>query len=440
MAKYPRVVVVGAGFGGLWATKTLARSSVEVILIDRNNYHTFFPLLYQAAAAELEPADIAYPVRSILRKQSNVRFIMAEVTKVDLMAQVVETDGPIIPYDYLILSMGSSSHFFGIPGAAEVAYPLRTLEQAVALRNHILSCFEQAACGLDTDQRQRLLTFVIVGGGPTGVEFAGALAELVYGSFMEDYPTLDIRDVHVVLLEAMGSLLSNLREPLRRYTLTRLRKKKVEVRLGAQVVQITAQAVQLNDGEIIPTETVIWTAGVQGAPLAQNLGLPIIRTGQVSVLPTLQVEGYPEVYVIGDLASVEEDEPPLPMVAPVAIQQGVVAARNIIRQIDNRPLRPFDYEDIGTMAVIGRNAAVAHLLGRWRFTGFPAWLLWLGVHLLRLIGFRNRLVVLINWAWDYLFYERVIRLILPRKTMTVSKGFCNSVKNTILSLKQEVKQ
>ncbi|GIK37379.1 MAG: pyridine nucleotide-disulfide oxidoreductase [Chloroflexota bacterium] len=421
MAKYPRVVVVGAGFGGLWATKTLARSSVEVTLIDRNNYHTFFPLLYQVAAAELEPADIAYPVWSILRKQSNVRFIMAEVTKVDLIAQVVETDGPIIPYDYLILSMGSSSHFFGIPGAAEVAYPLRTLEQAVALRNHILSCFEQAACTLDTNLRQRLLTFVIVGGGPTGVEFAGALAELVYGSFMADYPTLDTRDVHLVLLEAMGSLLSNLPEPLRRYTLTRLHKKRVEVRLGAQVVQITTQAVQLNDGEIIPTETVIWTAGVRGAPLAQNLGLPIIRTGQVSVLPTLQVEGYPEVYVIGDLASIEEDEHPLPMVAPVAIQQGVVAAQNIIRQIDNRSPGPFDYKDIGTMAVIGRNAAVAHLLGRWGFTGFPAWLLWLGVHLLRLIGFRNRLVVLINWAWDYLFYERVVRLMLPRKMMPVSE-------------------
>jgi NADH dehydrogenase len=300
----------------------------------------------------------------------------------------------------------------------------------VALRNHLLSCFEQAAYTLDTTQRQQLLTFVIVGGGPTGVEFAGALAELVYGSFMKDYPTLDTRDVHVVLLEAMGSLLSNLPEPLHRYTLTRLRQKKVEVRLGAQVVQITTQAVQLNDGEIIPTETVIWTAGVRGAPLAQTWGLPIIRTGQVRVMPTLQVEGYSEVYVIGDLVSVEGEEPPLPMVAPVAIQQGVVAAQNIIRQIDNRPLQPFDYEDIGTMAVIGRNAAVAHLLGRWSFTGFPAWLLWLGVHLLRLIGFRNRLVVLINWAWDYLFYERVIRLVLPRKIMPVSKGFCHNVKNS----------
>ncbi|MCB0190690.1 MAG: NAD(P)/FAD-dependent oxidoreductase [Anaerolineae bacterium] len=422
MNERPKVVIVGAGFGGLWATKTLARSSVEVILIDRNNYHTFFPLLYQVAAAELEPVDIAYPVRTTLRKLSNVRFIMAEVNKVDLVAQVVETDGSAIAYDYLILAMGSRVHFFGVPGVDEFAYPLRTLEQAITLRNHILSCFEQASCAADANHRRRLLTFVIVGGGPTGVEFAGALAELVYGSFMEDYPTLNTQDVRIVLLEAIGTVLSNLPERLQHYTLTRLHEKHIEVRLKAQVTRVTYKTVQLNDGEIIPAETVIWTAGVCGDPLAQIWGLPVTRTGQVRVKPTLQVEGHPEVYVIGDLASVAENNHPLPMVAPVAIQQGMLAARNIIRQINTQALHAFDYKDMGTMAVIGRNAAVANLLSRWSFTGFPAWLLWLGVHLLRLIGFRNRLVVLINWAWDYLFYERVVRLILPRKRKPVSKG------------------
>lgn len=422
MNERPKVVIVGAGFGGLWATKTLARSSVEVILIDRNNYHTFFPLLYQLAAAELEPVDIAYPVRTTLRKISNVRFIMAEVNNVDLVAQVVEIGGSAIAYDYLILAMGSRAHFFGVPGADEFAYPLRTLEQAIALRNHILSCFEQAACAMDANHRRQLLTFVIVGGGPTGVEFAGALAELVYGSFMEDYPTLNTQDVRIVLLEGIGTVLSNLPERLQRYTLTRLHKKSIEVRLKAQVTRVTAEVVQLNDGEIILTETVIWTAGVRGDPLAQTWGLPVTRTGQVSVKPTLQVEGYPEVYVIGDLASVAEHEHPLPMVAPVAIQQGMLAARNIIRQINTQTPHTFDYKDMGTMAVIGRNAAVANLLSRWSFTGFSAWLLWLGIHLLRLIGFRNRLVVLINWAWDYFFYERVVRLILPRKRKPISKG------------------
>ena len=214
MNERPKVVIVGAGFGGLWATKTLARSSVEVILINRNNYHTFFPLLYQVAAAELEPVDIAYQVRATLRKLSNVRFIMAEVNNVDLVAQVVEIGGSAIAYDYLILAMGSRAHFFGVAGADEFAYPLRTLEQAIALRNHILSCFEQAACAIDANHRRQLLTFVIVGGGPTGVEFAGALAELVYGSFMEDYPTLNTQDVRIVLLEAIGTVLSNLPEQL----------------------------------------------------------------------------------------------------------------------------------------------------------------------------------------------------------------------------------
>lgn len=412
MHERPRVVVVGAGFGGLWAARTLARYPSEVLLLDRNNYHTFLALLYQVATAELGPEEIAYPMRSTLRKLPNVHFAMAEVKEVDLAGHVVESDGHVIPYDFLIVATGSVTHFFDVPGAIDYAFPLKTLEQAISLRNHILCCFERAVNEPDAERRQRLLTFTIVGGGPTGVEFAGALAELVRGPLVKDYPTLDFRKVSVVLLEAADTLLSNLPERLRSYAVARLSMMGVEVRLQTPVTQVTPEAAYLKDESIVPTETVVWIAGVRGHPMAQTWGLPTTRDGRVTVLPTLQVPGYPKVYVIGDLASVVEDEHPLPMVAPVAIQQGVAAARNIARQIAGQDPEPFHYRDRGTMATIGRNAAVAHL-GRREFTGFPAWALWLSVHLLRLIGFRNRLLVLINWAWDYLFYERGMRLIFP---------------------------
>jgi NADH dehydrogenase len=408
----PRVVIVGAGFGGLWAARALAHSPAEVLLVDRNNYHTFLPLLYQVAAAELEPEAIAYPVRSTLRKLPNVHFALAEVKEVDLVARVVKTTERVIPYDFLILAVGSTSNFFAVPGAAEHAFPLKTLEQGVALRNHILCCFERAVQEPDEQQRQRLLTFTIVGGGPTGVEFAGALAELIHGPIVQDYPTLDFRQVHVVLLEAMDGLLPGLPGRLRAYALARLRRMGVEVHLQAMVSQLTPEAVHLKDGTVMPTETVVWTAGVRGDPLAQRLGLPTARDGRVVVLPTLQVPSHPEVYVIGDLAYVEEEGHPLPMMGPVAIQQGESAARNIARQMAGQAPLPFHYWDRGTMVTIGRNAAVAHPFRR-AFTGFPAWVLWLIFHLFKLIGFRNRLLVLINWAWDYFLYERAVRLILP---------------------------
>jgi NADH dehydrogenase len=410
--EHPRVVIVGAGFGGLWAARALARSPAEVLLVDRNNYHTFLPLLYQVAAAELEPEAIAYPVRSTLRKLPNAHFALAEVKEVDLKARVVKTAERVIPYDFLILAMGSTSNFFAVPGAAEHAFPLKTLEQGVALRNHILCCFERAVQEPDEQQRQRLLTFTIVGGGPTGVEFAGALAELIHSPIVKDYPTLDFRQVHVVLLEAMDGLLPGLPGRLRAYALARLRQMGVEVRLQAMVSQLTPEAVHLKDGTVMPTETVVWTAGVRGDPLAQMLGLPTARDGRVVVLPTLQVPNHPEVYVIGDLAYVEEEGHPLPMMGPVAIQQGESAARNIARQMAGQAPLPFHYWDRGTMVTIGRNAAVAHPFRR-AFTGFPAWVLWLSFHLFKLIGFRNRLLVLINWAWDYFLYERAVRLILP---------------------------
>jgi NADH dehydrogenase len=407
---------VGAGFGGLWAARSLVHSPVEVLLIDRHNYHCFLPLLYQVAAAELEPEEIAYPVRSILWKLPNVRFVLADVKTVDLSQRVLETDGPAISYDFLILATGSVSHFFGVPGASEYTFPLKTLEQGVALRTRILCCFERAALEPDPERRRRLLTFAIMGGGPTGVEFAGALAELIRGPLVKDFSTLAFREVRVVLVEAADGLLVGLPERLRAYAFARLGRMGVEVRLQASVAQVTREAVHLKDGTAIPAETVVWTAGVRGDSLAQAWGLPTARGGRVAVQPTLQLPGHPEIYVIGDLAYVEDGGRPLPMLAPVAMQEGDAAARNIGRQVAGQNPVPFHYRDPGTMVVIGRNAGAVHLRGR-AFTGFPAWVLWLGVHLIKLIGFRNRLLVLINWAWNYLFYEHAVRLILPSENV-----------------------
>ncbi|HYB75029.1 MAG TPA: NAD(P)/FAD-dependent oxidoreductase [Candidatus Sulfotelmatobacter sp.] len=408
----PRVVIVGAGFGGLWAARALAQTPVDALLVDRNNYHAFLPLLYQVAAAELEPEDIAYPVRSILRTLRHARFALADVEAIDLAGRVVKATERSIPYDFLILATGSVSHFFGVPGAARYAFPLKTMEQGIGLRNHILGCFERAAHEPSAEGRRRALTFAIVGGGPTGVEFAGALAELIRGPLRRDFPGLDPREVCVVLLEAREGIPPGLPEGLRAYTEGRLRRMGVEVRVRAVVAEVTPHAVHLRDGTVIPTETVVWTAGVRGDPSARVWGLPTAADGRVKVLPTLQVPNHPEVYVVGDLACVEEGGRPLPMVAPVAIQQGVAAARNILRQVRGADPQPFRYRDRGTMVAIGRNAAVA-CLGRRRFSGFPAWIVWLSVHIFKLIGFRNRLLVMINWAWDYLFYERAVRLILP---------------------------
>jgi NADH dehydrogenase len=416
----PRVVIVGAGFGGLWAARALARSRAQVLLLDRNNYHSFLPLLYQVAAAELEPEDIAFPVRTILRKLPNIQFELAEVEAVDPVARLVKLAGRVISYDYLILAVGSTTHFFGVPGARQYSFPLKTLEQAVTLRNHILSCFERASQEPDAARRERILTFAIVGGGPTGVEFGGALSELIHGPLCKDLPRLDLREVHVVLLEAMDRLLSGQPEPLATYALRRLAKMGVQVRTQAVVIEITPTALRLKDGTIFPAETVVWTAGVRGAGTAVALdsgqvrawGLPAARNGQIPVLPTLQVRDHPDIYVVGDLARVEEDGKPLPMLAPVATQQATLAARNIERQLAEQDPLTFRYRDRGTMTTIGRNAAVATVAGR-AFTGFFAWAIWLIVHILNLIGFRNRLIVIINWAWDYFFFERGVRLILP---------------------------
>jgi NADH dehydrogenase len=412
-----RVVVVGAGFGGLEVARKLAGEDVDVLLVDRHNYHTFYPLLYQVGAAEIDATEIAYPVRLIARGWPNVRFRMAEAGSMDPARRTLRLsvpgvpEGEEVPFDHLILAAGSDAHFFGVPGAAEHAFPLRQIEHGLALRNHVLDRFERAEALRDESDRRRALTFVIVGGGATGVEYAGALAELIYRPLLRDHRGIRREEPRIVLLEATDGLLGSVPERLGEYAARRLRRMGVEVRTGTPVRRVARLEVELEGGELLPTETVVWTAGVRGASIGQAWGLPVNRQGRVEIRPTLEVEEAHGVWVVGDLAAPAGEEP-LPMVAPVAVQQGRHVARNILRRARGLEPEPFRYRDPGLLATIGRNAAVARLFGR-TFTGFPAWILWAGVHIARLIGFRNRIVVLVSWAWDYLTFERVVRLILP---------------------------
>jgi NADH dehydrogenase len=417
----PRVVVIGAGFGGLWAVRTLAKKPCEVMVIDRNNYHTFLALLYQVAAAELEAEDIAYPVRSIFRNLPTVDFTLAHARRIDVDRRAVETDNHRFPYDYLILATGSVSHSFGIQGVSEHAFFLKTLEEGVALKNHIVCCFERAARQADESGDSGFLTFVIVGGGATGVEYAGALSELIHGPMVNDYRHVDFRSVRIILLEGTDRLVGSMPPSIRSYTVDRLGQMGVEVRLKKMVMAVTPESVILDDGETISTQTVVWTAGVRGEPLASLSGIPAGSDGRVSVLPTLQIPNHPEIYVVGDLARVGANGATLPMVAQVAIQSAVAAAQNIGRQIAGQGPLPFHYRDRGSMITIGRNTAGV-AIGTRTYTGFFAWFLWLIIHLFNLIGFRNRIMVLINWGWDYLLYERAVRFVFPSETPSLSKS------------------
>ncbi len=404
------VVIVGAGFGGLRAARALKRAPVNVVLVDRHNYHLFQPLLYQVATAGLEPEQIAKPVRAILRGQRNFEFRMVEVMGVDLAGRRVLTNAGPVAYAFLILAVGGETNFFGLEGIERHGFGLKDVGEAVAIRNHVLHCFEQAMLEPDPERRRACLTFLVVGGGPTGVEMAGALSELIRLVLVKDYPRLNIKDVRVLLLEATDRLLATMPESLSEAAAATLLRKHVEVRFGASVEDYDGSRVRLRSGEVIPAHTLIWAAGAKAAALAGQLGLATGRQGRVVVEPTLQVPGHPEVYVIGDAAYMEADGQPLPMMAPVAVQMADTAAENICRQLHGEPLRPFRYRNPGSLATIGRNAAVAHIRGI-KFTGFPAWVAWLIVHLIQLIGFRNKLFVLLNWAWDYFFYERGARLI-----------------------------
>ena len=404
------MVIIGAGFGGLRAARALRGGPVRVTVVDRHNYHLFQPLLYQVATAGLGPEDIAHPVRAILRRQRNASFRLAEVEAVDLEAKRLETTMGPIPYDFLVLAVGGATNFFGLHSLETNALPLKDIEDAVTIRNHVLRMFELAVQEPDPDRRRAMLTIVVVGGGPTGVESAGALSELVRLVLTKDFPTLDVKDVRVVLLEATDRVLADLPERLREYTGETLWRKHVEVRFGARVVAFDGERVTLQGAEVIPARTLLWAAGVRAAPLADRLEARRGPLGRLVVRPTLQLAERDEVFAIGDAAFVEAEGRALPMMAPVAMQQGELAAHNVVHLVRGEPLEPFRYRDPGSLATIGRTAAVARL-GRFHFTGFLAWALWLVVHIVQLIGFRNRLLVLVNWAWDYFLYDRAVRLI-----------------------------
>jgi NADH dehydrogenase len=408
--KKPKAVIVGAGFGGLNSAKELRDAPVEVILIDRNNYHLFQPLLYQVATSGLAPDQIAYPVRAIFRNQANFAFHLSEVREIDLEARRVHTSGGILDYDFLILAAGGETNFFGLESVARHGFTLKDLEDSEAIRNHILRMFELADQETDEQKRPAMRTIVVAGGGPTGVECAGAISELIRMVLKKDFPGMDFSDTRVILLEALDRLLAGFPDELGEAAARTLREKHVEVRFGGAVADYDGRQVRLRDGQTIEACTLIWAAGVKASGLLDGLAVAKGRQGRVVVEQTLQVPGRSEVFVVGDAAYLEKDGQPLPMLAPVAIQQAKVAARNIRNLLESRPLEKFVYKDPGSLATIGRNAAVARL-GRFKFHGFLAWVLWLAVHIFWLIGFRNRLLVLINWASDYLFYERGVRLI-----------------------------
>ncbi|HEY5730896.1 MAG TPA: NAD(P)/FAD-dependent oxidoreductase [Anaerolineales bacterium] len=407
----PHVVIVGAGFAGLTTAKKLRNVPVRITLVDRNNYHLFQPLLYQVAIAGLVPSQIAYPLRTIFRKQNNLTFQMGEVTSIDFESRYIKLDGSVIAYDYLILAVGGETNFFGMDSVKENGFQLKDIESAVDTRNHLLKMFEVASREADPEKRKAMLTFVVVGGGPTGVETTGALAELISHVMRKEYPTLDIREARVLLLEAGNALIASYPDELRKATLRLLKKKNVEVRFDAKLTDYNGQRVLLADGTEIKTHTLIWTAGVKAAGITSRLGVQVAGSGRVRSEATLQLPGHPEIYVLGDAAYFENGNgQPLPMLSTVAIQQGESVADNIKRVIKGLEQKPFHYKDPGLLATIGRNAAVARIWGL-SFSGFVAWLIWVGLHIYRLIGFRNRLVVLINWAWDYFFYDNQVRLI-----------------------------
>ena len=403
-------MIVGAGFGGLRAAQRLRRSDVDVTIVDQHNYHTFIPLLYQVATAGLEPEAIAQPIRSIIHS-SNVRFRLARVSGIDLERKRILIDQGEIAYDYLVLAAGSVTNYFGLDSVSETTAALRDLNDAESTRSRILHAFEEAAAEPDGLRRAELMTIIVVGGGPTGVEMAGAIAELRKHVLPHDFPNLDLTQARVVLLEAADHLLHGMHPSMQATSREQLERMGVEVQLEAKVAHADSRSVTLADGDRIAAGAVIWVAGVRAPPLAEALPTTKGALGRVAVEQTLQLTGHPEVYVIGDMAHVGgPDAPPHPMLAPVAIQQGDLAGENILRHLAGKQLKRFSYSDRGTMVAIGRASAVASVYGL-RFHGFVAWVIWLAVHLVWLIGFRNRAIVLVNWAWNYFTYERGVRLI-----------------------------
>ena len=410
----PRVVIVGAGFGGLSAAKVLAGKPFDITVIDQHNYHLFQPLLYQVATAGLSPADIASPIRGILAREQNVNVILGKVSAIDTERREVLADGRRVPYDILILATGARHAYFGHGEWAASAPGLKTIDDATYIRRRILLAFEKAETETDPAERARLLNFVIVGGGPTGVEMAGAIAELANRALAKDFRSIDPRAARIILVEAAPRLLTPFDPPLSEAARTSLEQLGVEVRTGAAVTALDDAGVSIGQGSEatrIEARTVVWAAGVMASPAGQWLGVETDRAGRVKVAPDLSVPGLRDVFVIGDTAALDDAKGnPLPGVAPVAKQQGIYVAKLLLARQKGETLPPFRYRDYGSLATIGRKRAVIQM-GRFRLKGFFAWLMWCVAHIYYLIGFRNRFVVAISWLWNYLTFQRATRLI-----------------------------
>jgi NADH:ubiquinone reductase (H+-translocating) len=401
----PHIVILGGGFGGLYAARELRNVEADVTVVDRRNFHLFQPLLYQVATAALNPSDIAAPIRSILRRQKNVSVILGEAMSIDTLERIVKLNEGEVAYDYLVVATGATHSYFAHPEWERDAPGLKTIEDALEIRRRVLLAFEEAERETDPDRQRAWLTFVIVGAGPTGAELAGALSEIARQTMLRDFRRINPSSARVILVEGKERVLPTYPADLSAKAEAQLKKLGVEVITNAIVTNLNEHEVCIGD-KTIPTRTVLWAAGVQASPLAASLGVPLDRAGRVVVEPDLTIPGHPEVFVIGDLAAV----PDVPGVAPAAIQEGIHVARNIERAIEGQPLRAFHYHDKGSLATIGRAAAVAEV-GRFHISGFLAWLAWLAIHIFFLIGFRNRLLVLLQWAWAYVTFQRGARLI-----------------------------
>jgi NADH dehydrogenase len=408
--KRPHVVIIGSGFGGIRAAKGLAHVEVDVTLIDANNFHTFQPLLYQVATAGLDADDIGFPIRRIFRRNHSIGFVLGEVTGIDLEHQTVAVDGDrVFSYDYLVIAAGSISTSFGIDGVGTHTFALKTLHDALRLRTHLLSQFERASADSATPVD---LGVVVVGGGPTGVEMAGGIRELIDKVFQKDYPDLAATPTPITLVEAADRVLGTFHHSLSDQAAAALRRRQITVELGTGVDHVEPDAVVLKDGRRIPAGTIIWAAGVAASPVSRLLGIELARGGRIPVGDDLSLAGHPNVFAIGDIALSPGE--PLPQVAQPAIQGGRHVAAVIAARLQGRTIPPFRYRDKGSMATIGRNQAVAELPHGLRFHGVIGWLMWLGLHLIELMGFRNRANVFVNWAWNYLTYDRGSRLLLDK--------------------------
>ena len=418
--KLPHVLILGGGFAGLYAAQALKRAPVRITVVDRRNHHLFQPMLYQVATAALNPSDIAAPIRSVLRHQTNTEVLLGEVESIDpAKRRVVLTDGADSTYDYLIVATGARHSYFGHDEWEVLAPGLKSIEDAVTIRQRVLLAFEKAEREPDPVRRQALLTFVVIGGGPTGVEMAGAVAELRRYALRRDFRRIDPTDATVLLLEGGSRLLTSYPPSLSDKAKQELRRLGVEVRTETLVTNIRPGSVSAA-GWTIPTQTVIWAAGNVASPILQSLGTPLDQAGRAIVEPDCTIPGHPEIFVLGDAALFDHQEGgPLPGICPVAIQMGEYAARTIEGDLESRPRRAFNYWDKGQLAVIGRGHAVADI---WKlhFAGFLAWVIWTFVHIFFLIGFRNRILVMIQWAWSYLTYGRGARIITLEESPAVA--------------------